>query len=166
MSSCQVMFPRLEARLFYQRREISFWWSSFVQGTWHVSLKVSQFSSCNQSKATSQRIVYWKPLLCLYSQQYWERVRAGYQIHFWIIMSPFIYFLYDKYTSKANWWAQTPSNWVSPETLTVSHFLMQFLESFVTRRFVTVFARARHWSLSWAWSIQPTTSHKFLHDLS
>jgi hypothetical protein len=63
-------------------REISFWWQSFVQGTQHVSLKVSHFLSCNQSMATSQGIVYWKPLLCLYSQQDPERMRAMYQINF------------------------------------------------------------------------------------
>jgi hypothetical protein len=88
---------------FYQRRTIFFWWPSFVQSTRHVSLKVSQFSSCSQSKATSHTIAYWMPLLCLYSQQDSELVGAVYRIHFWLIISPFMYFLYNRRTSEANW---------------------------------------------------------------
>jgi hypothetical protein len=37
--------------------------------------------------------------------------------------------------------------------------LKNFLAFYVTRRFITVFTRALHWSLSWARSIQSIPYH-------
>jgi len=44
------------------------------------------------------------------------------------------------------------------EKLTVTHLVKKFPAFYETRRFITVFATAHHWSLSWARCIPSTTS--------
>jgi hypothetical protein len=48
---------------------------------------------------------------------------------------------------------------VLPKTLIVFQLVKIFAAFYGNRRFVTVFTRARHWSLSWARCIQSTPSH-------
>jgi hypothetical protein len=52
----------------------------------------------------------------------------------------------------------TPWNRVLPEKLTVTHLVKTFPSSCGTRRFITMFTSARHWSLSWALWIQSAPS--------
>jgi len=51
------------------------------------------------------------------------------------------------------------NNIVILEKLTVAHFVKKFPTYYGTRRFITVFTTARHWSLSWARWIQFILSH-------
>jgi hypothetical protein len=53
----------------------------------------------------------------------------------------------------------TPSNTVLPEKLECPKLLKKFPAFYGTRRFITVYTRARHLSLSWARSIQSTSPH-------
>jgi hypothetical protein len=41
------------------------------------------------------------------------------------------------------------------EKLPVAQLPKSFVTYYGTRKFITVFTRAFHWSLSWAWSVQP-----------
>jgi hypothetical protein len=50
-------------------------------------------------------------------------------------------------------------SWALPEKLPIVQPLKKFSAFYGTRRFITMFTRALHWSLSWARSIQSTTSH-------
>jgi hypothetical protein len=43
--------------------------------------------------------------------------------------------------------------------LTVTQLVKKFPAFYGTRRFITMFTTARHWSLSWATRIQSTFSH-------
>jgi hypothetical protein len=51
-----------------------------------------------------------------------------------------------------------PSSWALPEKLPVLQ-LLKNLAFYGTRRFITLFRRALHWSLSWGRSIQSVPSH-------
>jgi len=53
----------------------------------------------------------------------------------------------------------TPWSRVLPEKLTVTQLVKKFLVFYGTRRFITVFTRARHWSLSSARWTQSTASY-------
>jgi hypothetical protein len=46
------------------------------------------------------------------------------------------------------------------EKLIVTQLIKKFLTFYATRRFITVFTRASHWSISWARWIQSTPSHR------
>jgi hypothetical protein len=50
-------------------------------------------------------------------------------------------------------------SWVLFEELRASELIKKFLAIYRTPRFITVFARARYWFLSWARWIQSTASH-------
>jgi hypothetical protein len=50
-------------------------------------------------------------------------------------------------------------SWALLEKLSVLQLLKNFPPFYGTRRFITVFTRALHWSLSWAKSIQSIPSH-------
>jgi hypothetical protein len=50
-------------------------------------------------------------------------------------------------------------SWALPEKLPIVQPLRNFPAFYGTRRFITVFTRALHWSLSWARSIQSIPSH-------
>jgi hypothetical protein len=50
-------------------------------------------------------------------------------------------------------------SWALIENLSIVQPLKNFLASYGTRRFITAFTRALHWSLSWARSIQSIPSH-------
>jgi hypothetical protein len=50
-------------------------------------------------------------------------------------------------------------NWVLLEKLPVAQLLKNFPTFYGTRKFITVFARALHWSLSWARLIQYIPPH-------
>jgi hypothetical protein len=50
-------------------------------------------------------------------------------------------------------------SWALLEKLPIAQPLKNFPAFYGTRRFITVFTRALHWSLSWANSIQSTPSH-------
>jgi len=47
------------------------------------------------------------------------------------------------------------------EKLVDTHLVKKFPSFYGTRRFITVFTWARHWSVSWAKFIQPTSSYSF-----
>jgi hypothetical protein len=70
----------------------------------------------------------------------------------------------DQY-SKLPGWAQpspltlTSWSWVLLEKPPVAQLLKNFPTFYGTRRFITVFTRALHWSLSWARSIQYIPPH-------
>jgi hypothetical protein len=53
----------------------------------------------------------------------------------------------------------TPWSWALFEKSPVAQLLKSFQTFYGTRRFITVFARALHWSLSWARSIQSIPLH-------
>jgi hypothetical protein len=50
-------------------------------------------------------------------------------------------------------------SWVLPEKLPIVQPLKKFPAFYGTRKFITVFTRALHWSLSWASSIQSIAYH-------
>jgi hypothetical protein len=50
-------------------------------------------------------------------------------------------------------------SWVLLEKLPIVQLLKNFPAFYGTRRFITMFTRALHWSLSWATSIQSIPSH-------
>jgi hypothetical protein len=54
---------------------------------------------------------------------------------------------------------KTPWGRVLLEKLTDPQLIKKFLAFYATRRFVAAFTRARHVSLSWAWSIQSMPPH-------
>jgi hypothetical protein len=49
--------------------------------------------------------------------------------------------------------------WAMFDNLPVVHLLKNFWTFYRTRRFISMFTRALHWSLSWATSIQYIQSH-------
>jgi hypothetical protein len=53
----------------------------------------------------------------------------------------------------------TPWSRVLLEKMTVTQLAKKFPAFYATRKFITVFTRARRWSLSWARCIQSTPSH-------
>jgi len=53
----------------------------------------------------------------------------------------------------------TPWSRVILEKLTVTQPIMKFLAFYATQRFIIVFTRVHHWSLTWARWIQFTHSH-------
>jgi hypothetical protein len=53
----------------------------------------------------------------------------------------------------------TSWSWALLEKLPVVQLLQNFPAFYGTRRFITVFTRGLHWSLSWARSIQTTPPH-------
>jgi hypothetical protein len=53
----------------------------------------------------------------------------------------------------------SPWNWALIKKPSVVQLLKNFEEFYWTRRFITVFTRVLHWSLSWARSIQSTVTH-------
>jgi hypothetical protein len=59
-------------------------------------------------------------------------------------------------------WAHSltlPWSWALLEEPPIAQLLRNFPTFHGTRRFISVFTRALHWSLSWAWSIQSISSH-------
>jgi len=54
--------------------------------------------------------------------------------------------------------SKQPPNSMDLETLTVTQIVNKFRSFYATHRFITVYTRARHWFLSWAWQIH-STSH-------
>jgi hypothetical protein len=65
--------------------------------------------------------------------------------------------IYVCWVLRHNW--LTPWSRVCLEKLVVTQLVKKFPAFYGTRRFITVFTRARHWSLSWARCIQSTTFH-------
>jgi hypothetical protein len=62
------------------------------------------------------------------------------------------------------WLQLTPWSSIVLKKLIVAHLVNEFLALYVTERFITVFTRAHHWSLSCARLILSTSSHLFLKD--
>jgi hypothetical protein len=56
-------------------------------------------------------------------------------------------------------------NWALLEKLPIVQLLKKFSAFYGTGRFITVFTRALHWSLSWVRSIQSIPSHPISQDL-
>jgi len=54
----------------------------------------------------------------------------------------------------------TPWSRALPEQLIVNQLVKKFSDFYGTRRFISVFKRARHWSLSCDRCIQSPTSHQ------
>jgi len=57
----------------------------------------------------------------------------------------------------------TPTTWIIVlcEKLIVTQLVKKFPAFYTTRKFITLFTRARYWSLSWARQIQSTHSQPF-----
>jgi hypothetical protein len=56
----------------------------------------------------------------------------------------------------------TTRNWALLEMLVVTQTVKKFLTFYGTQRFITLFTRACHWSLSWTRSIQSSPDHPTL----
>jgi len=59
-----------------------------------------------------------------------------------------------KGSSHSHSFQQTPLNRVPPENLTITQPVKKFPISYANWRFITIFATACHWSLSWPRWIQ------------
>jgi hypothetical protein len=87
----------------------------------------------------------------------------GQYLYMYIVYSLMFRYLIHFYLSIQNTYGLsnklTPWSWALLEKPPVAQTLKRFPTFYGTRRFITVFKRALHWSLSWARSVQSTPSH-------
>jgi hypothetical protein len=140
---------------------LMFWWGSTDQlfpSRTQNSIQISPHAISglfnHEKEAPRQGISKWSTIYSTFSRSGWSVVRSA--------------SLAKRITSKKRpsphlHKVPTRSNKVSPRTLQTALVFTQLLKKFPafygTRRFITIFTTARHWSLSWARRIQSTSSH-------